>query len=62
MKYVLRLCAVLTAGFLTSSVEAKVRKGDKAPMFKSIDENHQPVDMKDLINGKPLVLAVGSAS
>lgn len=42
--------------------EAKVKKGDKAPLFKSINEDHQPVDMKDLIAGKPLVMAVGSAS
>jgi hypothetical protein len=34
----------------------------KAQLFKSVDENLQPVDMQDLINGRPLVLAVSSAT
>jgi hypothetical protein len=36
--------------------------GDKAPLFKSVDENMKPVDMREMIRGRPLVLAVGSAS
>lgn len=41
---------------------ADVGVGDQAPMFASIDENLQPVDMAELILDRPLVLAVGSAS
>lgn len=33
-----------------------------APLFETVDENMQPIDMADLIDGKPLVLTVGSAS
>jgi hypothetical protein len=33
-----------------------------APLFATVDENMQPIDMADLIDGKPLVLTVGSAS
>ncbi len=41
---------------------ATPQKGDKAKLFKSVDENLKPVDMKDMIKGRPLVLIVGSAS
>lgn len=56
------VCALVAVGALPATAEAKVRKGDRAPLFKSVDENLKPVDMKDMINGKPLVLVVGSAS
>ncbi len=46
----------------SGSLEAKVRKGDKAPLFKTVDEKLGPVDMVDLIRDKPLVLVFGSAS
>lgn len=41
---------------------AQVWIGDEAPLYRSIDENLQPVDMADMIDGRPLVIAVGSAS
>jgi hypothetical protein len=41
---------------------AQVWIGDEAPLYQSTDENLQPVDMADLIDGRPLVIAVGSAS
>ena len=44
------------------SAGAYVGVGDDAPMFASLDENMQPVDLADLIDGRPLVLVVGSAS
>ncbi len=44
------------------SAGAYVGVGDDAPMFASLDENMQPVDLADLIDGIPLVLVVGSAS
>ncbi len=34
----------------------------QAKLFKSIDENDKPVDMQNLINGRPLVLIVSSAT
>ena len=34
----------------------------EAPLFNSIDENFNPVSMADMIDGKPLVLAVSSCS
>jgi hypothetical protein len=43
-------------------VYADVGVGDQAPMFESFNEDMQPVDMSDFIDGRPLVLAVGSAS
>ena len=46
----------------TGMAAAAVGVGDTAPLFKSIDENKNPVDLANLINGKPLVIAVGSAS
>jgi len=39
-----------------------VRQDEPAPLFRTVDENMQPIDMADLIDGKPLVLTVGSAS
>jgi hypothetical protein len=36
--------------------------GDPAPLFSTVDENGQTVQMRELIRGRPLVLAVGSAS
>jgi hypothetical protein len=34
----------------------------EAPLFNSIDENFNPVSMADMIDGKPLVIAVSSCS
>lgn len=42
--------------------DASPQKGDKAKLFKSVDENLKPVDMKQMTSGRPLVLIVGSAS
>jgi hypothetical protein len=33
-----------------------------APLFDSIDEHFNPVSMVDMIDGKPLVLALSSCS
>ena len=41
---------------------ADLKEGQQAKLFKSIDENLKHVDMADLIDGRPLVLAVGSCS
>ena len=43
-------------------VFADLSVGDDATLFQSIDENMEPVDMADMIDGKPLVLVVSSAS
>ncbi len=45
-----------------SPANATPQKGDNAPMFKSVDENLKPVDMRNLTRDRPLVLIVGSAS
>ncbi len=34
----------------------------RAELFDSVDENFNPVSMADLIDGKPLVLAVSSCT
>jgi len=34
----------------------------QAPLFDSVDENMNPVSMADMINGRPLVLAVRSCT
>ena len=36
--------------------------GQEAPLFAGFDQNMEPVDMADMIDGRPLVLIVGSAS
>ncbi|MHC4697047.1 MAG: hypothetical protein ACYTFA_09915 [Planctomycetota bacterium] len=36
--------------------------GAEAPLFDSVDENFNPVSMADLVDGRPLVLAVSSCS
>jgi len=41
---------------------ADLSVGDKATLFKSVDENMDSIDMADLIDGKPLVLVVSSCS
>ena len=56
--------ALVIGAFLLVSgpASAIVGVGDTAPLFQSLDENMQVVDMQDMIQGKPLVLLVGSAS
>lgn len=60
-----RLLAVgvlaMTLG-VAGAARADVIVGDDAPLFESVDEHMSPVDMADLIVGRPLVMAVGSAS
>ncbi len=43
-------------------VLADLSVGDDATLFQSINEDMDPVDMADMIDGKPLVLVVSSAS
>jgi hypothetical protein len=54
--------AVLGALLWCGAAVAAVGVGDDGPMYQTLDENMQPVDMADFIDGRPLVLAVGSAS
>ncbi len=44
------------------SSASALKAGDQAILFKSVDENMNPVDMADMINGKPLVLLTGSCT
>ncbi len=39
-----------------------LKPGEKAPMFRSVDEQMRPVDMRDMIRQRPLVLLVGSVT
>jgi len=48
--------ALAAAGPLTADV------GQRAPLFDSLDEHLNPVSMADMIDGRPLVLAVGSCT
>ena len=56
---VLTLAAML---FVPGPASAVVGVGDTAPLFQSLNEDMQTVDMHDMIQDKPLVLLVGSAS
>ena len=40
----------------------KLLKGDQALLYTTINEHEQNVDMAPLIDGRPLVLVVGSAT
>ena len=42
--------------------EQAVFEAGGAPLFDSIDENRNPVSMADMIDGRPLVLAVSSCT
>ena len=39
-----------------------IKRGEAAPMFKSVDEKMRPVDMRDETRERPLVLIVGSVT
>jgi len=56
------LAAAMATLFGAACAQAGVGQGEQAPLFSTFDENLEPVDMADLIRGKPLVLIVGSAS
>jgi len=55
------LCAALCMMTNPGRAEA-VNVGDVGPLFQTMDENMQPVDMAALIVDRPLVIVVGSAS
>ena len=57
-----QLIAPLLVILLASVVHADHSVGDQASLFASVDENMERVDMADMIDGKPLVLVVSSAS
>jgi hypothetical protein len=40
----------------------RLEVGDQAILFTTIDEHERPVDMADLIDGRPLVLVTGSVT
>jgi hypothetical protein len=46
----------------TAPAYADVGVGDTAPLFDTVNEDMDPVSMAELIDGRPLVLAVGSAT
>lgn len=54
--------AVLLAGVWSLPAWAELQEGEKAELFRTVDENLQPVDMAQLVDGLPLVLLVGSCS
>jgi len=54
--------SVLLAGAWCIPARADLQEGQKAQLFRTVDENLQPVDMEKLIDGRPLVLIVGSCS
>ena len=54
---------VAAAVFAVSQVAlADLQVGQQATLFESIDENMEPSDMADMIDGKPLVLIVSSCT
>lgn len=49
--------------FVTAPVaHSAVEPGDQAPLFVSVSENMEQVDMADFIDGTPLVFLYGSAT
>ncbi len=46
----------------TAPAYADVGVGDTAPLFDTFNEDMDPISMADMIDGRPLVLSVGSAS
>jgi hypothetical protein len=50
--------ALLAAG----PAAADLMVGEDAILYRSVNENMEPVDMADMIDGRPLVLMMGSAS
>jgi len=58
-----KMAVVITVVFLGSSMAmADLKVGQKAILYDSVNEELKPVSMKDLIDGKPLVLVVSSCS
>jgi hypothetical protein len=49
-------------GIALVALPAQAEIGGEAPLFDTWDENEQLVSMADMIDGRPLVLAIGSAS
>ncbi len=45
-----------------TGVRPLLAAGEPAPLFDSVDEHFNPVSMADMIDGRPLVLTVGSCS
>ena len=54
--------AVLLTGVCSPPAWADLQVGQKAELFSTVNENLRPVDMARLIDGRPLVLLVGSCS
>ena len=42
--------------------EQAAEVGQMAPLFEGMNQDMQPINMADMIDGRPLVLIVGSAS
>ncbi|MBW2276909.1 MAG: hypothetical protein JRF63_05415 [Deltaproteobacteria bacterium] len=53
---------VAAAAIALGGTVALAEIGGQAQLFDTWDENEELVSMADMIDGKPLVLAVGSAS
>ena len=55
---------LFTVGSLlvTPMAQPAVQPGDQAPLFVSVSENLDQVDMSDFIDGTPLVFLYGSAT
>jgi hypothetical protein len=58
----LGLTVAVAALWWHSPAVADLKEGDQALLFTSVDENLDPVDMRDMTEGRPLVLVVGSCS
>ena len=54
--------AVVVVAWSLTAADGQLTLGVDAPLFDSVDENLNPVSMADMINGRPLVLAVGSCT
>jgi hypothetical protein len=54
--------SIWSLGILGLAWPGPAAHGQGAPLFDSIDENFDPVSMADMIDGKPLVLALSSCT
>ena len=53
---------VLAMMVVSNPAQADLGVGDEAILYVSVNEDMEPVDMADMVDGRPLVLLTGSAS
>ena len=55
-------CVLAAAIGGAHAADGQVFRGDRAPMYRAVDENMRLVDMADFIDGTPLLFLYTSAT